>query len=425
MMNRTKDTVGSINIYDLGLKKLWVFISCQDLSYWLTCGYLFFEYIRPQTLYPVLDIMPYSQVIITVNFLFLLIRLDLNVSSIGNRFLILFLVIIFFSSVFAISSEISFQHISEFIAWVLIYYIIINTVNSEAKFLFFILLFLLFSFKMAQFSFRNWFEMGFAFGKDGTGGGPGWFENSGEFGVQMCIFFPLGLYFFLALKEYWSKWKASFFLLFPIFALSGMISSSSRGAVVGGAAILLWILFKSKKKFIALFFLIFTIAVIVVAMPAQQKERFGNVGDDKTSNTRIERWKKGIEMSKRYPVLGVGFENWAVADSKLFFLGDGGEPHNIFIECLAELGWVGMLCFLAMVGICFRLNSQTRRQALKVKNHFLEKMAHGLDCSLVGFLASGFFVTVLYYPYFWINFSLVVALNNITNNYLYDEPVII
>ena len=37
-------------------------------------------------------------------------------------------------------------------------------------------------------------------------------------------------------------------------------------------------------------------------------------------------------------------------------------------------------------------------------------MAHGLDGALVGFLVCGFFVTVLYYPYFWINLAMTTSL---------------
>jgi hypothetical protein len=43
-------------------------------------------------------------------------------------------------------------------------------------------------------------------------------------------------------------------------------------------------------------------------------------------------------------------------------------------------------------------------------------MAHGLDAALWGYLASGFFVTVLYYPFFWINFAMTVALHRAALN---------
>lgn len=37
-------------------------------------------------------------------------------------------------------------------------------------------------------------------------------------------------------------------------------------------------------------------------------------------------------------------------------------------------------------------------------------LGHGFDGALIGYLVSGFFITVLHYPYFWINLSMVVAL---------------
>jgi hypothetical protein len=42
---------------------------------------------------------------------------------------------------------------------------------------------------------------------------------------------------------------------------------------------------------------------------------------------------------------------------------------------------------------------------------FLYFLAYGLDGALVGFMVSGFFVTVLYYPYFWINLAMTVSLH--------------
>ena len=73
-----------------------------------------------------------------------------------------------------------------------------------------------------------------------------------------------------------------------------------------------------------------------------------------------------------------------------------------------------------MILYTFINNSRTRnlvlqrdREKKEVNSRFLYYMAHGLDGALVGYLASGFFVTVLYYPYFWINLAMTVSLNAI------------
>ena len=83
---------------------------------------------------------------------------------------------------------------------------------------------------------------------------------------------------------------------------------------------------------------------------------------------------------------------------------------------MSELGYTGLAGFLLMIFYTFVCNYKTRERIRKSlnRNEFLYYMAHGFDAALIGYLVSGFFVSVLYYPYFWINMAMTVALNNIT-----------
>jgi O-antigen ligase len=351
--------------------------------------------------------------------LFFLSGNSAHVKTTLNKLLFLFFVVILLSSMNAMSPAMAFTKVPDFIAWMIIYYLIINIVNTEKRFLVFMLAFLLYSFKMAQHSFRGWAAHGFGYSGWGTGGGPGWFHNSGEFGIQMCILLPLGFYFFVALREHWPGWKKGFFLLFSLFAISGTISSGSRGALLGAGAVMLWILLKSQQKVRGLVVLALVGTLVVAFMPPEQMARFEMAGGeaDRTSLSRLERWDKGLEMVAKYPLLGVGYANWGVAD-RLMFDGDGGLSHNIFIECTSELGYTGLMVFVLMILFIFINNYQTRKLVTQSgdENKFLTYMAHGLDGALIGYLVSGFFVTVLYYPYFWINLAMSVALNGIVRN---------
>lgn len=212
-------------------------------------------------------------------------------------------------------------------------------------------------------------------------------------------------------------WKKGFFLLFPVFAVTGAVSSASRGALLGVGAIMLWVLLKSRHKLKGLIVLGVVSLLVIAFVPPEQKARFDSAGDDGTSTNRIERWEKGLEMAERYPVFGVGYANWGVADRAMFG-GDGDLSHNIFIESVSELGYSGLAVFGLMILFVFINNHQTRKMASESEGagNFLVCMAHGLDAAMVGFLVSGFFVTVLYYPYFWINLAMTVALNGIAKN---------
>ncbi len=78
----------------------------------------------------------------------------------------------------------------------------------------------------------------------------------------------------------------------------------------------------------------------------------------------------------------------------------------------SELGYTGLLVFGLLIFYTFVINARTRNLARQLPERgFLVGMAHGLDGALVGYLVSGFFVTVLYYPFFWVNLAMTVALH--------------
>ncbi len=79
----------------------------------------------------------------------------------------------------------------DFFGWYVIYFLVINIVTTEARFLLFLAVFLLCSFKLSLFGAKTWTLRGFAFTKWGLQGPPGYFENSGEFAIQMLMFSPL------------------------------------------------------------------------------------------------------------------------------------------------------------------------------------------------------------------------------------------
>lgn len=255
---------------------------------------------------------------------------------------------------------------------------------------------------------------GFALSGYGIGGGVGFLHNPGEFGIAMCMSLAISFYFYHALRNELPPWLKWVILLLVVFSMTGILSSLSRGAALGGISVLSWIWLKSKRKMLA------TVGVLIVAVTISYVlsegyvDRFKQAGGDTTSIDRLERWERGIEMVERYPYLGVGFANWSIASMREFH-GGPGLSHNIFIQCMSELGYSGLIVFILMVFYTFVNNYQTRKMANRDVERFrlYYNMAHGLDAALIGFLVSGVFVTVLYYPFFWINLAMTVSLNNI------------
>ncbi len=196
-----------------------------------------------------------------------------------------------------------------------------------------------------------------------------------------------------------------------------MVASSSRGAQLGGAVLALWFVLRSPYRMRMLVVMGVLAGLTWLAMPPESKARWAAAGTDPDSIRRLTYWTDGIKIANDFPVFGIGYKSW-IQYYRARYNPDGEVQHNIFIECVSELGYVGLLMFLILIGYVLRENARVRKLTGPkgvAPDRFLYHMAFGLDGALIGYLASGFFVTVLFYPFFWINMAFVMALSRVAN----------
>lgn len=393
----------------------------ESAAFILCCTYLMFEYVRPQSIYPALELLPFAQItILAGTSLTLLERLASKKGIVGSQWALL----VAYLSVAVLSLAISNHPVDGFatlqllLTWYVAIYFISGSVTTERRFVLFYMLFLLFSFKMSQFGFRSWAQRGFSWDPIGVTGAPGWFNNSGEVGVQMCIFLPMMLHFMSAGWRQWGYLKRAVVSVVPITIIGTVLGSSSRGALIGSAAALMWMLMRAKRgKLQILSALIAVGAVCYWSIPPEFASRFNAIGQDDTSQLRLTYWKWGWETALDNPIFGIGIGNWeAEYANHLVSIGSKARvqlPHNIFILAASELGFVGLTLLLALIASTFVLNSRTRKLADRCENQFLRHCALGMDAGMIGYLVSAQFVTVLYYPYLWIGLAMTIALHNV------------
>jgi O-antigen ligase len=410
---------GARSLYTLRAQSIWRFLMTQPASYWLICIYLFFEYVRPQSIYAAIDLLPWAMLsIVLCGGAFLMEGRSWRFTTPADWSLACFSLVVLLTSATAYFPATSLAALPIFVAWVVIYVLISSVVITEQRFLVFILSFLLYNLKMSLHATRSWAAIGFAFRDWGVLGAPGWFHNSGEFGIEMTVFFPISLCFVMALRRYWGRGKVVLLALLPATSVIGILASSSRGAVLGGGAVLFWFLMKSRHRVRTLIATAVIVVVAVALLPQEQKERLTSMGSDQTSVSRLTYWKDGIAITNQHPLLGIGYANWA--DYYRRYVNPRGQlPHNIFVQAGSELGYTGLLVFGLLIVYTFVINARTRKLARQLpESDFLFGMANGLDGALVGYLVTGFFVTVLYYPFFWINLAMTVALHRATKHEL-------
>jgi O-antigen ligase len=164
----------------------------------------------------------------------------------------------------------------------------------------------------------------------------------------------------------------------------------------------------------------FLLAGVVIAVgwliiPDEQKARFETMGEDNTSQARFTYWRRSLEVAADNPLFGVGYQNWFS-----FYEEEYGvrrmEVHNSTLEGAVELGIPAAALFLAMVALSFRMNFKTRRRA-RGKGDWgtvFTGMAWGLDAGMVALFLAGQFMSVLFYPMYWMAFGLTVALSEVS-----------
>lgn len=411
-------SLGQDPLFRLEVGAIWRWMKTQPLSFWLVSLYLFLEYVRPQAIYSAISGWPLSYwTIVLCGVVFLLEGAKFRRWHLGDGLMAAATLSVLLSTVTAYEPTYARENYSIFFGWLIVYVLITNIVGTRHRFYVFMLLYLLYCVKMTQHGVRSWAGAGFHFIKTGVGCAPGWFRNSGECGAQMDVLFPLSLFFFLALYAYWDKWKRwAYVAALPLGSLLTILASSSRGAVIGVAAAGAWFVAKSRRRLKVLMLALMVAALSWYIVPESFKARFQTIGKDPDSLVRLMYWRDGVRMLHNFPIFGVGYYNWSPYYRR--FYDPGGQlphqvPHNIFIEAAAQQGYFGLIVFVACILGTFVIDSRTRRlsENLGGVGVFYRNVAHGLDAALVGFLVSGSFVTILYYPFFWINLAMAVSVN--------------
>jgi O-antigen ligase len=176
---------------------------------------------------------------------------------------------------------------------------------------------------------------------------------------------------------------------------------------------------------------VFVIATLVLAagwgiLPPEQRARFESMGDDQTSLERLDLWDDAERIIAENPFLGLGYDNWYAYQSTIKGLFTVAEVHNTVLEAATELGIPGLGLFLALIAMTFLTNRDTRRRVAGRGpwGSVLSGMALGLDMCTVGFFFASLFMSVLFYPFFWMLFAMVTSLSIVARKVQAREPVV-
>ena len=397
--------------------RLWRALKAEPAVFWALCFYVGVEYLRPQNIYPQLDVLPWGQVTLAA----CLITWVLDGARTRSFYLMDILIVAFtgwwaYASVMAWDPAIAQEAWTGFASWLILYFIVTHVVVTRRRLLLFWLAFMLVHLKMSQHGARTLIGRGFGFASWGATGSPVWFQNSGEFAMAMVIFLAMSWCLIGALRPYMGRRKYLLMVaVLPLTAAMSILASSSRGGQLAVLPVLVLLTGVSRRKIQGLLIggLVFLLAWQF--LPAEQKARFETMGDDETSQFRLTYWADARATIRERPLLGVGYENW-VPYYQAEMQGRPEEVHNTFLEAAVELGLPAAALFVVMILNSFFVNRRTRWRARRLGPWAgpLRAMTRGLDVAMVGLVVSSIFMSVLFWPVYWMAFGLTVATSETT-----------
>lgn len=416
----------------LGVASSLVYLAVLFFSPFLgVVAYFVFEYARLSAMFPALQALQFGKVIVIPTLVIWLVRkvISRDRSFVNDRVYALFGIWIalgLFSCLGAYSPDAAFMGTIDLLKWCVTVFLIVNLVDTLPKFQTIIWVCLLLNFKLSQFQLRA-FNAGFEsvsptysdfYISQGVGGGGGYFGNATDFGLAMAVVVPLAFFLAQSVKHWALKGTA---ILFTLAFSASVLRSGSRGAAVALFAIAIIYVLRSRHRFASGLLVVAFLATFWVAAPDAWTNRFvaaKNPNQDGTSKQRLDLWDASMRMVADHPLTGVGMNNFGQA-----FVSEYRPPnyrgafatHNIYLQAASELGVVAPFIVVGLIFLVLRRNWDTRRQMQLRGLHsdWVWNFSVALDLSLIAYAIGGFFLTVLYYPHFYVIIALSLSLNNI------------
>lgn len=256
-------------------------------------------------------------------------------------------------------------------------------------------------------------------------------ENDMALTINMAIPYA---YFLLQSRS--RGWLFKLAMLGAIIAMGfAIINSDSRGGLVGLFAVTGGIIFFTKHRIRNAIVLGILAGAAYWWVPETYVEDMQTMVDpeDATRYERIYSWRLGWHMFLDYPIAGVGAGNypWRVEhyeERQGEYTGrrslGGRAAHSLYFTLIPELGLIGIALFGGMAVLMFkRLVGVIRREEKLVREASgpgappseANLLARAMMVSMLALFSSGAFISVLYYPHFWVLIGFVLALHYATS----------
>jgi O-antigen ligase len=275
------------------------------------------------------------------------------------------------------------------------------------------------------------------------------FKDEPIVGGYINSFYLIIVGYFFSLNSRGSKNYKYFMLICSLFFLIAIFLSGERSNAIKailGFLIFYFIndFFKIKEKLILILLLFLLIGSLInnsdflryrysssflieLSVPDRSKiEKMGKQVQDVSMLSRLyeslyfDHYQSGINVFKNYPFFGIGNKNYrleACSKNEIYNYVCNAHPHQTYFEFLAEHGLIGTVILLFVL---FNLIFGKLKIILRSKNYIQVGCFIFLMSPFIPLLPTGAFFGDGNLTIFWLNLSLMYAVNKKTNIFSKD-----
>ena len=257
-----------------------------------------------------------------------------------------------------------------------------------------------------------------------------YYYDANDFATFAVTAMPIGFYFAHAGRRSMMRVVCAGGL---VLLTVGLVHSGSRGGFLAVLAMGAYVVLRYTAIAVRWRVSAFVVVALVflVAASGEYWAQMRTIGSDTDYNQteesgRRQIWSRGIGYMLDNPLLGVGANNFVVAEGTLSPLaarqqyGVGvrwNAAHNSFVQIGAELGIPGLLIFIALLVSAFAGligSARQRRRNPAFRGRVLE-LRQALTASLIGFVVGAFFLSLAYHEMLYTLIALAAGIAKVSS----------
>lgn len=402
-----------------------------DGPFYLVLLFLFLDYGRPQTFFPVVEALHPGWFVQSGLFLFLISRGMLNLNYIQTKCFAVLLLIMAIHVPIAVNNYWAFHTLRSLFLYFIVYLSIANFVDSYPKVERFIDSWIIINVICAIVGIMNGGKVPYS----------SFMGDENDFALVMNMAIPFA--YFMSLQAD-SRFKKLLYLGAVGLFVVANVSSLSRGGFIGIVAVGFFCWLMAPRKIRSTLIVSLMAAILYLNAPPTYWDEVRSIEKENihegTGSVRWYSWQCGWRMFLDHPIIGVGqgnfpwnFVKYEPPEGFGGKLHGGRAAHSLYFTLIPELGLIGTILFLNLLycslrGMTVIVNAEkTRRvspnqsETEKEVREKLRKVKHiilGVQGAFTGYLVTGIFLSVFYYPHFWLLVAFSLAIANVGNKYL-------